>query len=83
MMSALLLAISMLAPGSLGKRPSLRWLMLNIETLHVFYEIAVEHQDARSFLLFLQLLGGLFSDKMSHEIRKYTPCCIGLNDDDF
>ena len=35
-MSALLLAISMLAPGSLGKRPFLRWLMLNIETPHVF-----------------------------------------------
>ena len=49
MMSAFLLAISMLAPGSLGKRPFLRWLMLNIETLHAFYEIAVEHQDARSF----------------------------------
>ena len=70
MMSALLLAISMLAPGSLRRRPFLRWLVLNIETLHAFYEIAVEHQDARSFLLFTQLLGGFFSDKLSHEIRK-------------
>ena len=60
MMSALLLAISMLAPGSLRKRPFLRWLMLNIETLHAFYEIA---KGACSFLLFTHFWVDFFLTK--------------------
>ena len=81
MMSALLLAISMLAPGSLRKRPFLRWPMLNIETLQSFYEIAVEHKALVPFYC-LHKFWWIFSDKMSHDIRKYTPCCISLHEDD-
>ena len=64
MMSALLLAISMLAPGSLGKRPFLSWVMLNIETLQSFYEIAVEHKALVPFYCYTVLGGFFFAQKI-------------------